>query len=224
MIIHPAIIPTDFEDLESKLVMVRGLTRSVQIDVCDGRLTGSPSWPYIGGDIEFKEILAQERGLPMWEDFDFEIDLMVLNPAHDYEQWIDAGSSRIIFHYREQEAATLLGLMDKTKERGVEVGLALHIGDSLEVLEKYRSRIDAVQLMGIERIGFQGQPFDERVLKRVKDVKAKYPDLPVSVDGGVNEDTAQSLVNAGVDRLVIGSAIFGDVDVAEAVSYFESLS
>lgn len=223
MIVLPAIIPKDFEDLESHLVQVRDLTRTVQIDICDGRLTASPSWPYIGGDIEFKEILAQERGLPLWEDFDFEIDLMVLNPSKEYEQWIDAGAARIIFHYSEKEAEKLKDIMQKTRERGVETGLALHLSDSLDVIKDFEG-IASIQLMGIEKIGFQGEPFDERVLDMVRSAKKMYPEIPVGIDGGVNFDTAPLLASAGADRLVVGSGIFNDVDVVEAISYFETLS
>lgn len=224
MIIIPAFIPQNFEDLETHLFQVRELTRAVQIDITDGRLTASPSWPYVGGDLEFKEILAQERGMPVWESFDFEIDLMVLNPAKEYEQWIDAGASRIIFHYKENEIATLKDIMQKTRERGVETGLALHLSDPLDVVKDFIEHAGVIQLMGISRIGFQGEPFDERTLERVRTLKEMYPDMPVAVDGGVNFDTAPLLAEAGVDRLIIGSAIFGSADIEEAVEYFTSLN
>jgi ribulose-phosphate 3-epimerase len=224
MTILPAIIPKDFEDLEGHLLLVKDVVRTVQIDICDGRLTPLPSWPYIGGDFEFKEIIAQQRGLPLWESFDFEIDLMVLNPAKEYEQWIDAGAARIIFHYIGNEAAVLKDCMQKTKERGAEAGLALHLSDPIEVVEDFKELIDSVQLMGIQNIGFQGEPFDERVLEQVRSIKKKYPGLPISVDGSVNADTAPLLAEAGADRLVIGSALFKDIDIEESIGYFESLN
>jgi ribulose-phosphate 3-epimerase len=68
-------------------------------------------------------------------------------------------------------------------------------------------QFDYVELMGIDEIGRQGQPFDERVLQRIRDIKAKYPDLEVSIDGSVNEDTLPRLKEAGADRFVVGSAI-----------------
>jgi ribulose-phosphate 3-epimerase len=64
----------------------------------------------------------------------------------------------------------------------------------------------------------QGQPFDEGVLKHIHTLRLKFPDMPISVDGGVSLKTAHDLVGAGATRLVAGSAIFGasDVDVAIA--------
>lgn len=221
MIVTPAIIPEDIEDLEGKLLLVKGIVRAVQIDVCDGRLTPKASWPYTNDyDREFDKMIAQERGMPLWEHFDFEIDMMVLNPGREYERWIDAGASRIIFHYKESEAAALKEMIRNTKERGVEAGLALHVNDPISVVDDFAADIDCLQFMGINRIGFQGESFEESVLSKIRDVKAKYSDLPLSVDGGVNADTAELLTDAGIDRLVIGSALFQSGDIREAYTYF----
>ncbi len=224
MTILPAIIPKDFEDLENHLVQVRGLVRSIQIDICDGRLTPSPSWPFIHNFGELEEVLKQQRGLPLWEHFDFEFDLMVQNPAKEYERWIDAGATRLIFHYKESDILVLQEIMQKTKERNVEVGLALHIGDSIDAIGPFKELIDVIQFMGILKIGFQGEPFDERVLEKIKKTKEIYPHIPIGVDGGVNRDTAPLIVEAGATRLVVGSALFGDVDLRETIGYFGTLS
>jgi len=222
MIVLPAIIPENIDDLESHLLQVRRIAKWVQIDVCDGRLTPSPSWPYTEDYGHFQEILDQQRGLPFWEDFDFEIDLMVQKPDQEYERWIDAGASRIIFHYKESLKDTLVDVMQKTKDRGVEVGLALHIGDIPSVLTDFADLIDVVQVMGIKHIGLQGEPFDEHALELIRDIRSQYPQFEVSVDGGVNTDTAEVLAEAGVHRLVIGSALYGQGDIREIYNYFVS--
>lgn len=224
MNIFPAIIPESFEDLESHLIQVKGIVREVQIDICDGRLTPSSSWPYDGDNGEFEEILAQQRGLPFWESFDFEIDLMVQNPVLEYEKWIEAGASGIIFHYKESLKDALVEIMNKTKERGVEIGLALHLSDSEEVIEPFKEIINSIQLMGIERIGFQGEKFDERVIEKIKKIKENYPLIPISVDGGVNTDTAPAIVSAGATKLIVGSDIYRSFDIRETINYFKSLS
>ena len=53
---------------------------------------------------------------------------------------------------------------------------------------------------GIEKVGFQGEAFDERVLKQIIDLRLKYPELIISVDGAVNEETAPKLLEAGANR------------------------
>ena len=77
--------------------------------------------------------------------------------------------------------------------------------------------------MGIARIGYQGEQFDERVIDRIKEFKKAYPYSIVSVDGGVNKESAPLLKEAGVDRLVIGSAIFNSGSPEENLQSFEKL-
>src|SRR5262249_50216455 len=83
--------------------------------------------------------------------------------------------------------------------------------------------IQFVQLMGIDNVGFQHQAFDEKVIGRVKQVRLKYPGLPISIDGGVSLGTAPALISAGADRLVVGSAIFNEENAVEALKTFQRL-
>ena len=83
--------------------------------------------------------------------------------------------------------------------------------------------VDFVQVMGIGRIGFQGEEFDDRCLVYVKTLKEKFPDLTVSVDGGVDFNTAPKILDAGADRLVVGSAIFNTNDIISSIEDFKNL-
>ena len=114
------------------------------------------------------------------------------------------------------------GARDIGGEKVVELGLALNPDTSLDTILPYMEKIDFVQCMGIARIGYQGQPFDERVLTQINQLRVKYPNLPISVDGGVNIETAALLKQAGATRLVAGSAIFGASDVSEAITGLQS--
>lgn len=71
--------------------------------------------------------------------------------------------------------------------------------------------------MGIEKIGFQAQPFDVRVLENVKKIKEIYPSILISIDGGVNLQSAPMLVEAGADRLVVGSALFNSNSISDTL-------
>ena len=77
--------------------------------------------------------------------------------------------------------------------------------------------------MGIEHIGAQGEPFDERVLSQIKSLRVLYPELIISVDGSVNEETAPLLVQAGANRLVVGSALMKSFDMRETMRELESI-
>ncbi len=66
--------------------------------------------------------------------------------------------------------------------------------------------------MGIEKVGFQGEPFDKHAIYLVERMRRRYPELIIQVDGGVSLENANALAKAGASRLIVGSAIFGEDD------------
>jgi ribulose-phosphate 3-epimerase len=229
----PAIIPESFEDLKDKMVQVRGLTKLVQVDVCDGKFVPSKCWPYIGDrEDNFKKILNESEGFPFWEKMDFEADLMISEPEKgSAEDWIHAGAKRIILHIESSEK--LLDFVKELRKKygypsesavSVEIGIGIGIETPNEMLNIYltpdetgKTLADFVQFMGIRKIGYQHQEFDEEVLNKIADLRKKYPELIISIDGGVSFDNASDLVDAGVNRLVSGSALYESEDMKEAI-------
>jgi len=218
--IIPAILPLTFAELTDKLELIKGLTKTVQIDVCDGQFVPNATWPYRKRDDSFERIMHEEEGLPGWEELDFEFDLMVNQPQEVVEEWIAAGATRLILH---AEAKGDLSKAIEVIDGRVEVGLALNIETSLDVIAKHREGIQFVQLMGIDHVGFQHQAFDNKVDGKIKELRMKLPGLPISIDGGVSLETAPELIAAGADRLVIGSAIFNADNIFEVIERFKRL-
>lgn len=226
--IIPAIMPENFEHLKEEMERFVSLVPMVQIDVMDGKFTDSKSWPYEGGlDKEFVKIINQEEGFPFWEDLDIEVDLMVTNPMKEADQWIAAGVARVIVHFESDTPENIKLTLASIKEKGIETGIAFGLETTQDVLNSFykenQDNIDVVQFMGIEKIGFQGQPFNGGVLERIKSFKESFPQVKVSVDGSVNFDTAEKLAEAGADYLVIGSALQQtDSSLSETIEQFDS--
>jgi ribulose-phosphate 3-epimerase len=214
--IIPAILPRDFTEVEEKVSLVKGLVKTVQIDVCDGQFTPEPTWPYRKHDDFFERLVHEEEGLPGWQELDFEIDLMANHPEDKVEQWVTAGATRIIIH---AEAKGDIGKAIETLKGRVEIGVAFNIDTPISKIDG----IQFIQLMGIDHIGFQGQAFDPKVIEKVTEAQRVYPSCPVSIDGGVSLESAPSLLEAGARRLVVGSAIFEAGDVFGALKAFKSL-
>lgn len=217
--IIPAIIPESLEDLEKKLKKVKGLAPLVQIDLTDGKFVPNLSWPFAETREreEFQKIVDGLEGLPYWKDFDFEADLMITKPQERIEDWVRAGFTRVIVHYESTEC------LDEIIERlsgQVEIGIALNIDTPNERLDEYLSRVDFIQCMGIAKIGFQREEFDERVIPKITHFKESHPNVILSVDGGVNFESAKKLKEAGVDRLVSGSSLFDAPNIRQAISEF----
>jgi len=236
--VTPAILEPDLESLRSRMAQISGLASFVQIDVCDGKFVNHKTWPYVrGGMEEFASITAENEGLPFWDSFDFEIDLMVRHPEAVVEDWIKAGAKSIVLHI--ESAPNILEIIEKlrvdygtAKEEtfGLQIGISLNIDTPNEELfeildmvdEDGDSIVDFVQFMGIAQIGIQGSELDDRVLEKISDLRNLYSNILISVDGGVNFDNAADLVSAGANRLVSGSAIFGSDDMAEAIDHLKN--
>jgi ribulose-phosphate 3-epimerase len=75
--------------------------------------------------------------------------------------------------------------------------------------------------MGIAQVGFQGEPFVEEILEKIGEFKKLYPDVTVSIDGGVSSETIEPLREVGVDRFVSGSGVFGSGVASENVEYLK---
>jgi ribulose-phosphate 3-epimerase len=226
--IIPAVMPENIEDLERKLGQVAGAVPLVQIDVMDGRFTPSQSWPYQKKqDIYFEQIVNEDRGLPFWEDLDFEIDLMVMNPLQTIDAWVAAGAKRLLIHVESTEAIEaikeLRNRFPKDDPVSLEIGAAIGLDTPLETLNEIASDLDVIQCMGIAKIGYQHEPFDERVLSRIAELRKRLPESIISVDGGVTLENAPDLIAAGADRLVSGSAIFTAPNPREVIREFQKV-
>jgi len=225
--VTPAVLVKDFDELKEKLSKFVNITKMVQIDICDGKFVPSISWPMGKNDGDSVEsILNEEEGLPFWEHLDFEFDLMVLNAHKKFDFFARLGAKKIIFHIEaetEKDFKEFLEFLDPYFKDNVEIGLAINTTTDINKLEPFINCVDFIQCMGIEKIGFQGEPFDERVLNQIKNLKLKYPEIKINVDGSVNENTAPLLIKAGADRLVIGSLLLQSYDIKETIKEFERL-
>ncbi len=222
--IIPAVMPKNYEDLVEKMGLFAGVVPLIQLDIMDNKFVKARTWPYNPGDSQFDrfaKIIAEEEGMPEWEALDFEVDLMIHNPEAEVSKWVTAGAQRIIVHI--EGVSDFEAIRKAVPEGIIELGLAINTTTPLSALDPYLNRIDFVQCMGIAKIGFQGEAFDERVLEHVRALRALRPEMPISIDGAVSFETAKRLVEAGATRLVSGSAILKSADVSSAVEMMRDL-
>ncbi|HEY9583998.1 MAG TPA: hypothetical protein VJI33_00230 [Candidatus Paceibacterota bacterium] len=222
MEIIPAIIPQSFEDLEDKVDQVNGLADFVQVDICDGKFTPDKSWPIVGDDDgKFPLLVEEKEGLPHWDDVDYEIHLMTKTPSDEVGDWAKAGATRILVPIEAGSDA----IKDIIDEWGsvVEIGLVANMETSVEVFESYLDKVETIQLMSIDVIGHQGEPFDEKVIDKIKRLREIGYKHKISIDGGINLENAKSLIEAGADRLIVGSAIWGSDNPVETLKKFKNL-
>lgn len=201
----PAVIPESKEHLEETLRLFNTFAPEAQVDITDGIFTSARSWPYTEMESYVESALVALPALSI------ELDLMIQNPEQSLDAWMGLKPSRVVVHV--ESTHNLEAVLAHKRTHGYMLGLAFNNDTSLALLHELdRAAYDYVELMGIADIGAQGQAFDERVLARIQEVKARYPDLEVSVDGSVNQATLLLLKAAGADRFVVGSAILNAPD------------
>lgn len=198
--IVPAILPKSFEELASGLAKLRGIAPLVQVDL-------------VG-----ENVLRGREAPPLWEEFDFEFDVMLPDPVKEVPMCVELGASRVVVHADAVNA--LEAVLALQQYRGgsypVEAGIGLASTAHPEELKKFEGLYDYVQVMGIARIGKQGEPFDVRAIETVRAVRARYPELFIQVDGAAATHPRE-LVEAGANRLVVGSAIVNAADPKAAL-------
>ena len=190
-VIIPAIIPQSREDVCVALERMHGIVFEFQIDVVEGMFA--------------PEMLS--------EQVSYELDLMIAEPLETLSSWLARRPKSVVLHIEsfahDEDITKAIGMV---RTAGVRAVLASLNDTPLECLLALVPQSDGVQCMGIAEIGVQGNPFDERVVERVRRIRRAYPALSISVDGSMNTDTIPLLKAAGANRFVVGSAIFDSVD------------
>ncbi len=209
--ILPAIIAKDFNELSSKVSLVDGLVDWAQIDIMDGVFVPPVTWN------NPKDLYELNTSL------NFEAHLMVSDPETYIHNWINSPVKRVLLHYESANTSTLLRLVNLLKESDIEAGISLKLETSINDAEEVISEVGAIQLMSIAKIGYYGQIFDARVIPKILSLREKFPNVKIGVDGGVNLESAEKLLSVGVDRLVVGSAIFKSENIKEIITKLQNL-
>ena len=140
--------------------------------------------------------------------------LMVADPSHHFEEFAASGADAVTFHV--EATSDPRGVGAAARGRGLEVGVAFNPGTEPQVAAAFAVEAGASMIlcMSIEP-GYSGQPFMPAAYGRIEAL-AGLVDVPIQVDGGVGEDNARAVRDAGATLLVAGSAIFADPDPAAA--------
>src|SRR3954471_515995 len=104
--ITPAILEKNFHEIKNKLEILRERAKTVQLDFCDGLFVPSQTWPFASGgaeDFDFQKIINEEEGMPYWQDFEFEFDMMVADAVENFDVYMKLGPKRFIFHLSAQK-------------------------------------------------------------------------------------------------------------------------
>ena len=203
--ISPSILSADFARLENECKSLEKCGADwIHCDVMDGNFV-----PNLTFGMPIVKSIRKCVVLPL------DVHLMIERPERYVEQFAEAGANLITIH---QEATDdVAGCLKLIRNCGKQAGISLKPNTPVETLEQYRGLFDMILIMSVEP-GFGGQAFIESSVEKIRLAKKLFPDVLIEVDGGINKDTAKCVIDAGVDVIVAGSAIFNATDRKAAIS------
>jgi ribulose-phosphate 3-epimerase len=110
-------------------------------------------------------------------------------------------------------------VLSKIRSFGKKAGLSLN-PDSPFSIQDALKEIDLILIMSVHP-GFGGQKFIEGAIPKIKEARECFKG-DISVDGGINDKNAPSVIEAGANILVAGSYFFSAIDQKEAVKKLKS--
>lgn len=203
--ISPSILTADFARLEQECKSLEKCGADwIHCDVMDGNFV-----PNLTFGMPIIKSIRKCVVLPL------DVHLMIDRPEKYIAQFAEAGANLITIHAEATDkVAECLNLI---RSCGKKAGISVKPNTPVEVLEQYRGLFDMILIMSVEP-GFGGQSFIEESVNKIRCARELFPDVLIEVDGGINKHTAKTVIDAGVDVIVAGSAILNVADRRGAIT------
>src|SRR5436190_18685823 len=206
--IAPSILSADFSRLGEEIAAVeRGGANILHVDVMDGHFV-----PNITIGLPVVKSLAAATKLPL------DTHLMISEPGRYAEQFVSAGASMVSVHVEADPHLhrTLMSI----KSAGAQAGVVLNPATPVSAVEEALQFADYVLVMSVNP-GFGGQKFIPESIQKVRRLRQLITDrqlnVRIEIDGGIERNNIETVVKAGAEIIVAGSAIFGAESAEEAV-------
>ena len=213
-LIAPSVLAADFSNLQRDIEMINESEADwFHIDIMDGVFVPNISF----GMPVLRDIKKHAKKI-------LDVHLMIVNPNQYIETFATLGADILTVHW---EACTHMHrTIQAIKASGMKAGIALNPHSSVKQLKDIIKDIDLVCLMSVNP-GFGGQSFIENTFDKVKElkelIKSSGSDCQIEIDGGVTNENAKKLVQAGANILVAGSYVFKSSNPTETISKLSNL-
>lgn len=197
--IAPSILSANFAELGKEIERITAAGADyIHIDVMDGHFVPNIT---IGSCIV--------KSIRNYTHLPFDVHLMIEPPEPYIEQFVEAGANIITVH---AEAVTHLDrVINQIKNLGVKAGVSLIPSTPPDILDYVIDQLDLVLVMSVNP-GFGGQQFIGKSVEKIRELKYMIDEtgknIDLEVDGGINKETAEFVIDAGANVLVAGSAVF----------------
>jgi ribulose-phosphate 3-epimerase len=213
-IIAPSVLAADFANLQRDVEMINQSQADwFHIDIMDGMFV-----PNISFGLPVCAAINRHAQKPL------DVHLMIEQPDRYLKAFQEAGAAHIAVHL--EACPHLHRVIQQIKALGCKAGVAVNPHSPVSLLEDVLMDIDLVNLMSVNP-GFGGQAFITHTYEKVRKLRRMIDDrglnVLIEIDGGVNEETAPLLLEAGANVLVAGSFVFGAKNPSQVIEQLKNL-
>ncbi len=212
-LIAPSLLSADFANLERDIRMLNKSNCDwYHLDVMDGVFV-----PNISFGFPVMQAMARVAEKPL------DVHLMIVEPEKFVPQ-VKALGARVM-NVHQEATIHLHRLLNQIRKEGMMSGVTLNPSTPVCMVEDVLQEADVVMLMSVNP-GFAGQKFIDETVEKVKRLREMIDrrnlNTLIEIDGGVSRDNARLLVDAGVDVLVAGSAVFKAADPVKEIDILKA--
>ena len=211
-ILSPSILAADFGNLARDIEVIdKAGAQYVHVDIMDGIFVPSISF-----------------GMPVMQsirkvtDRVFDVHLMITEPIRYIDEFKKAGADIITVH--AEACHKLSETLDKIREVGCKVGVSINPHTNISAIEGVLDKVDMVLIMTVQP-GFGGQKYMDIVTPKIAEMKKlieqKGLNIDIEVDGGISADNVRTVLDAGANVIVAGSAVYKNDVTANVKEFLE---
>jgi len=214
-IIAPSVLSADFANLQRDIEMINNSEADwFHIDIMDGVFV-----PNISFGMPVLEAIARHAKKPL------DVHLMIVDPDRYICRFAELGADNLSVHF---EACTHLHrTLQAIKAEGMKAGVAINPHTNVALLEDVIGDVDLVCMMSVNP-GFGGQSFIENTYRKVHQLKEiilrNNASTLIEIDGGVSDQNATKLIEAGADVLVAGNFVFKSQSPTETIARLKAIT